>query len=82
MNDISVADEVMLTERSRVVEVIVESDRNLVASSDTDGVVTRVELIAPDIVGGHIADEAVVLPVLGLANSSPCGSIINDGDVV
>lgn len=65
-----------------MVEVVVESDSDLVASCDTDGIVTRAELVAPDVVGGHIADEAIVLVVLGLANSSPCRSIINDGDVV
>lgn len=65
-----------------MVEGVVESDSDLVTSRDTDGVVTRVELVAPDVVGGHIADEAIVLVVLGLANGSPCWSIIDDGDVV
>lgn len=65
-----------------MVEGVVESDSDLFTSRDTDGVVTRAELVAPNVVGGHIADEAIVLEVLGLANGSPCWSIIDDGDVV
>lgn len=65
-----------------MVEGVVEGDGDLVAGRDTDGVVSRVELVAPDVVGGHIADEAVVLPVLCLAYGGPCRSIINDGDGV
>lgn len=65
-----------------MVKGVVEGDGDLVASRDTDGVVSRVELVAPDVVGGHVADEAIVLPVLCLANGGPCRGIINDGDVV
>jgi hypothetical protein len=31
----------------------------------------RIELVAANVVTSHVADKAIVLPVLGLANSTP-----------
>lgn len=65
-----------------MVQVVVESDGYLAASRDTDRAGSSVELVAPDVVGSHVADEAIVLPVLGLADGSPLWSSVDDGNGV
>lgn len=59
-----------------MVQSVVEGGGDLSSGRDADGVGTGVELVAADVVRGHVADEAVVLPVVGLADSGPvCGTV-------
>lgn len=76
------ASECRLTDRSRVVQVIVEGDGHLIASRNTDCIGSGIKLVAPDVVGSHVADEAIVLPVLGLADRGPVRSSVDDGERV
>lgn len=59
-----------------MVQSIVEGCGDGVAGRDADGVSAGFELVAADVVRVHVADEAVVLPVVGLANGCPvCGAV-------
>lgn len=64
------------TERSWVVQGVVEGGGDGVTGCNADAVGSCVQLVATDVVRGHIADVAVVLPVVGLAYDSPvCGAV-------
>lgn len=65
-----------------MIQIIVEGDGNFSTSRNADGARSRAELVAPDVAGGHITNEAIILPVLSLAHSGPCWSTIDDGNVV
>lgn len=72
----------MLTEGTRVVEIVVERGGYRLAGRNRDGVVRRFELIAPDVTGRHVAHEAIILPVLGLADGRPLCCSLNDGESI
>lgn len=65
-----------------MVEGIVEANGDLAAGCDGDGRVGLLKLVAADVAGCHVADEAIVLPVLGLAHSSPDGRALDLRDRV
>lgn len=60
----------------------VDADFDGRARGDGLGRVAGVELVAPDVAGGHVADEAVVLPVLGLADDGPGSGAVDAGERV
>lgn len=65
-----------------MVEIVVERGRYLLAGRDGDGLVRHVELVAPDVAGRHVAHEAIVLPVLGLADGGPFWCALDDRESV
>ena len=59
-----------------VVSVRVDADLYIRASSNSGGRCSCLELVAADVVALHVADESIVLPVLGLTDTSPgCGTV-------
>jgi hypothetical protein len=66
-------------EGARVVGARVDVDLDARAGCDRHGLVAGVELVATDVTARHVADETVVLPVLGLAHSTPCRGTVNNG---
>lgn len=54
----------------------VNVDSDLSSCSDGCSGLAGVELVAADVAAGYIADEAIVLPVLGLTDRCPgCASV-------
>lgn len=69
-------------ERAGVVGTRIDVDLHVRSGGDTDGLVTSLELVAADVAACHIANEAVVLPILGLADSTPSRRTIDDRQCV
>lgn len=65
-----------------MIQIIVERRRDGLASRYRDCRVARGQLVAPDIARGHVANEAIVLPVLGLTNGSPGWFTLNNWERV
>lgn len=65
-----------------MVGVGVDADFNTGTSGDGHGGSARLQLVAADIVAGDITDEAIVLPVLGLADVSPRYAAVDAGESV
>ena len=69
-------------EGTRVVRVGVDVDLDGGACCDAGGGLAGAELVAADVAAGDAADEAVVLPVLGLAHVGPAGAAVDEGESV
>jgi hypothetical protein len=69
-------------EGAGVVGVGVDVDFDAGAGCDADGGLAWAELVAADVAAGDGADEAVVLPVLGLSDCGPLCAAVDDGQSV
>ena len=59
-----------------MVSIRVDADLYVRASSNSGGRCSCLELVAADVVALHVANESIVLPVLGLTDTSPgCGTV-------
>jgi hypothetical protein len=45
-----------------------------------DSLVTWLQLVASDVAARHVSNEAIVLPVLGLADGAPGGGSVDGGE--
>ena len=61
-----------------MVGVWVHVDRNAGTSGNAGRCCSGVELVAADVATGHVTNEAIVLPVLGFADSRPSCITVDD----
>lgn len=65
-----------------MVGVGVDADFDAGTSGDGHGGSAGLQLVAADVVAGDIADEAIVLPVLGLTDVRPRYTAVDAGESV
>lgn len=65
-----------------VVGIGIDVDGDLSSCSDGCSRLTSTELVAADVAAGYIADEAIVLPVLGLSDGSPGRASVDERECI